>query len=137
MGSASPNRRDGPNVCIGGEVISLNINYQLLLVSVCLCVCARVYGPHFSVYCQKNWKMSQDSGLNECVGLGEQMNVTFRNGQAGLETFLPCVEWGRAFQLHGIFSRDKDFPDKRSQTHFQSERGRWQPGIVYFLAHAT
>lgn len=89
MGSASHNRRDGPNVCIGGEVISLDINYQLLLVSVCLC--ARVYGPHFSVYSRKNWKMSQDLGWNECVGLVEKMNLTFTNGQAGLETLLPCV----------------------------------------------
>lgn len=56
MGSESHNRRDGPNVCIGGEDISLDNNYQLLLVSVC------VYGPIFLCIVKKTerWAEIQD-----------------------------------------------------------------------------
>lgn len=67
MGCASHNRRDGPNVCIGGEVISLNINYQLLLVGVCgvcvrVCARAHVYGPIFLCIIRKaeRWAEIQD-----------------------------------------------------------------------------
>lgn len=54
-----------------------------------------------------------------------------REGRGG-DISAVCVEWGRTFHLNGIFNRDKGFPSKRSQTHFQSGRGGCQPGLFSF-----